>query len=644
MALLGTYLTGLALPLAVYAALASGLGRGKLAASGRGAVLALALVNTGAVLTLLYLLVTSDFRVAYVVDHTARTLPLPYKLAALWGGDAGSLLLWVWILSLYAAYLALVPRQRELVPKVLGLLAGIASFFQLLLVAAAPPFALLPQAAADGVGLNPLLDNPMMLVHPPALYLGYVGMAIPFAYGVAALWARQRSADWLRLTRRWTVVAWLFLSVGIVLGGMWAYLELGWGGYWAWDPVENASFMPWLTATAFLHSALAQERRRVLRGWTFALLFTTFFLTIFGTFLTRSGLVSSVHAFSGTKVGPYFLAFFALLAAGLGVLLYLRRDVLAAQRSLEGTASRETAVALANLVLSAAAVVTLLGTLAPILSDIGSKQQVAVDPAFFNAAVVPLLLAVVVLMGAGQALRWKQAGRRRLMRLLIVPLGFALTTVTALVAVRVHQAAMLAAAFAAAFLLAGVASEFARATVARRKGRRESILRAAVGLLLSDRRRWGGYLVHAAVAVILVGVAASTLYTRQATVNLQPGQSMHLAGYALTYHGLDTRVNGRYIDVAAHLALANGSRALGTVTPREYFLPGTTTPYYAKVAIRGGWAKDLYIEMGWNPTEKGNQVAVRALAEPLVAWIWMGLYLLVAGAGFALSAPRRREA
>ncbi|MDA8146897.1 MAG: cytochrome c biogenesis protein CcsA, partial [Thermaerobacter sp.] len=282
MAQLGQYLLYLALAMSLYGALSNWFGRGRWAASARGAVWALALVNSGAVLVLLYLLVTSDFRVAYVVNHTDRSLALPYKLAALWGGDAGSLLFWVWILSLYAAYLAWSARRRELLPQALGVLASIAVFFQVLLVAAAPPFVQLAQAQPDGLGLNPLLENPMMLVHPPTLYLGYVGMAVPFAYGVAALWQRRRDTDWLRLTRRWTVVAWLLLSVGIVLGGMWAYVELGWGGYWEWDPVENASFMPWLTATAFLHTAVVAERRRSLKTWTFALLFITFFLTIFG--------------------------------------------------------------------------------------------------------------------------------------------------------------------------------------------------------------------------------------------------------------------------------------------------------------------------------------------------------------------------
>ena len=643
MAQLGQYLLYLALAMSLYGALSNWFGRGRWAASARGAVWALALVNSGAVLVLLYLLVTSDFRVAYVVNHTDRSLALPYKLAALWGGDAGSLLFWVWILSLYAAYLVWSARRRELLPQALGVLAGIAVFFQVLLVAAAPPFAQLAQAQPDGLGLNPLLENPMMLVHPPTLYLGYVGMAVPFAYGVAALWHRRRDSDWLRLTRRWTVVAWLFLSVGIVLGGMWAYVELGWGGYWEWDPVENASFMPWLTATAFLHTAVVAERRRSLKTWTFALLFITFFLTIFGTFLTRSGLIASVHAFSGTKVGPYFIWFLVLVVLGVGALLWARWDLLRGERPLEGAASREAAVALVALVLLGATVLTLIGTLSPILSDIGSKQQVTVNPAFFSAAVVPLLVAVVLIMGAGPLLKWRDTPGRALWERFRLPVAAGGVMFLVLMLTGIHRAGMVAGGTAAAFLITGVAQALVWGVRGRMRGRGEGVGRALVGLVGADRRRWGGYLVHVAVAVLMVGVAASTLYTQETTQNLAPGHSLNIAGYRLTYHHLDSRVHGHHLEVYAPLAVSDGARPLGTMTPREFFLPGQTTPDYARVAIRGGWLRDVYVILGWDPKNSGSVATVRVLVEPLVSWIWIGLYLLAAGGVFALSAPARRD-
>ncbi|PZN12642.1 MAG: cytochrome C biogenesis protein [Bacillota bacterium] len=594
------------------------------------------IATTAAVGILVYALFTDDFRFAYVAAQSSRYMPAPYKISALWAGQEGSLLFWLWLLSGYTAAVAWTARRAApgLLPYALGTLGVVATFFALLVAFVASPFALLPAPPEDGRGMNPLLQNPWMVSHPFTLYLGYVGMAVPFAFAVAALITRNAGDTWIRVTRRWTLVAWLFLSVGILVGGRWAYTELGWGGVWAWDPVENAALMPWLLATAFIHSSLVQEKRGMLKRWNVALVTFIFLLTVFGTFITRSGILSSVHAFITSPTSSWFLGFLGLMLAATVYLLIDRAPLFQDERRLESAFSKEASFLINNLLLAGATFTVFWGTVMPLVTQLFGVQ-VSVGPPFFNLVNVPIFLAMMILMGVAPLLAWRRASWPRVRQLLAVPVWGALALAVALVVLGVREPAPVAGFAVAFFVSAATLVDVAVAYAARVEATGDRSLRGLWQMLNRNPRRYGGYIVHLGVVLILIGLTGMYGYQRVETVGMEPGDTYELGGYTITYHGLGRRISEGVPAVYADLTVSQDGRLIGRLQPERRFYPGfeQTMGAIPEVAMITSLSRDLYVVLGgW----EGQTAGFEFYLNPMVAWIWIGGYLLVGGTLFSL--------
>ena len=569
--------------------------------SGRRAVVWLFVLLTVAIVVLVYLLLAGDFSVRYVANYTDRALPTAYRLSALWAGNEGSLLLWVWILVLMATLLAVTRRQddADMMPYVLAVLMGIASFFAFLLVFVADPFARLPEPLADGYGLNPLLQNPGMWLHPTTQYIGYVGFAVPFAYAMAALLLKRADATWLKVTRRWTLFAWLFLSIGMIYGAQWAYVELGWGGYWAWDPVENASLLPWLTGTAFFHSAIIQERRGMLKVWNVLLVILTFILTIFGTFLVRSGILKSVHAFSDGTLGLYFTIFIGTALAASLWLSYDRMPTLREERHLESVVSKESSFLVNNLVLLGMAFAVFWGTIFPIVSEAATGARVTVGPPFFNQVIVPIGLALVLVMGICPLIAWRRASLDNIRHHFVHPAAASAVFAAVGVALGMKDWRALVSFAVSAFVVATIVLEVARALRVRRRSTGEGWGVALVRLLTRNRRRYGGYLVHIAVVMMVVGITGSAVFKQEVEKSVRPGETIAIGHYELAFEGLRTRQDGDRVVVYADLPVIrredDGTRRnLGVLRTEKVFHPKSEQPT-TEVGILGSLREDLYV-------------------------------------------------
>ena len=602
---------------------------------------------TVAALALLGLLVTGDFRVEYVAAYTSRALPLVYKLSAFWAGQAGSLLLWLWLLTVYGFLVSMSRRDESLAVRAAVLLAAVSVFFGLVTVAVTPPFATLAQPPADGNGLNPLLQNFGMAVHPVTLYLGYVGLAVPFAFALASLLAGRRTDEWVRRSRLWTLFSWMFLSIGILTGAQWAYVELGWGGYWGWDPVENASLLPWLTATAYLHSVMVQERRGSFRGWNFFLASLTFMLTVFGTFLTRSGVLSSVHAFSDRGIGTWFLVFMGVCVAAIFAALSQRQGVLtddppASEKDARvGILSRETAILVTNFLFLASTFAVFWGTLFPLISKTFGRGEVVVDPGFYNRANLPVWFLVVALLSICPILAWKNTAGQDFLSRFRWPMAGAILAVVVGFATGIRGAITSAVLAAAGLTLGSVISEMVRAVSARRRSTGEPLLAAAYGAATRDRRKFGGLTVHLAVACLAVGISGAAMGTADQTANLTVGQSMQVGGYAITYNDLTMREKPNRTIVVADLTVKQGGRVLGTLQPQKAFFKNYEEPA-TEVAVMGSLARDIYAILGgWS---EDKSATLRIIINPLIAFLWLGGYVLTAGALWAAWPPARRRA
>ncbi len=638
---LGDVLLAAALALAVYGIVVTWLGvrrrDSRLWWSGQGAAVAVAILVSGAVATLEYLLVTSNFAVADVAEETSRGLSLFYKMTALWAGNAGSLLFWVWILSLYTAFIA-VRRHRDgqaLVPYALPVLLVVITFFLGLENFVVRPFALLPAPAYDGGGLNPLLQNVWMVIHPPNLYLGLIGMTIPFAFAIGALVKGQMDATWVRMTRRWTLVAWMFLTAGLLLGGYWAYIELGWGGYWAWDPVENSAFMPWLAATAFLHSSMVQERRGMFKAWNVVLIVVTWLLTILGTMLTRSGILVSIHAFTGAGLAPYFGGLLAVAGVGSLALIIKRRALLVDDRKLEAAVSRESSFLLNNFLLLAATVAILWGTMFPLVSRYLLGQTLTVSTGYFDAIMAPVGLVILLLLGLGPLIAWGRVSWSNLVRHVTLPVivGVAAGASTTLWAPALYGTNAYGADLAlggVAFTLTAVASEFYRAVRARRAlNPGQGILGTLWALIDHNRQRYGGYIIHIGTALLILGIVGSFYFTQKATLDLTTGQRVRVGAYTVRYLGNRQHASGEDIDVAARLRLGGGAM----VTPGQVIYPGDPQPV-ARVAIHSTPVGDFYTVLtSWSGS---NHATVEFVLNPLISWIWIGGMVMVLGTLLAL--------
>ena len=595
---------------------------------------------TIAMVAMLYALLAHDFRLQYVTSVSSRAMPTFYVIAALWGGQEGSMLLWLWLLVMYSALVVGQNRyrNRELMPYVIATLMTTALLFLAMLVIAEDPFRQLPHAPRDGQGLNPLLQNPLMVIHPPNLYLGFVGFAVPFAFAIGALASGRLDAQWIRSIRRWTLVAWLFLGVGILLGGQWAYVELGWGGYWAWDPVENASFMPWLTGTAFLHSVMIQEKKGMLKVWNMALIILTYALSIFGTFLTRSGVISSVHAFAQSSLGPYFLLYLAGILVVAITLLVKRLPQLRSDHRLESVVSRESSFLFNNLFLVGIMFAVLWGTMFPIISEAVRGVKISVAAPFFNRVNMPLGLGLLFLSGICPLIAWRKASARNLRRNFLYPLSLSFVITATLYTLGIRHVVALISFAICLFVFGTIILEFYRGTRARRSVSGGTVWQAFVSVIRRNRRRYGGYIVHFGIVLIFVGITGSSAYQIEQNMSLHPGESALVGAFTLQYDDLTRAIEPTHETFVAKLIVSRQGKYLTTLYPekRLYFAQNQPT---TEVALRTSPFEDLYIIMaGFEPSKAAT---FKVFVNPLVFWMWMGGLVVVLGTIIAIWPERR---
>ncbi len=630
-----------ALAAGVFALLGPGEASDRLGESARRAGIAIFVAVTAAAVALVVAAFTDDFSVAYIFHHSNRDLPLAYKFSALWSGQEGSLLFWAWLLSAYGFVLRLRHKvDSQLVAHASVVLAAVQVFFLLLVNFAAHPFSMMSgPAPADGNGLNPLLQYPEMVIHPPMLYLGYVGMTVPFAFALGALIMKYPGEKWIHITRRWTMVTWMFLSCGIALGGHWAYSVLGWGGYWGWDPVENASFMPWLTGTAFLHSVMMQEKRGMLKMWNMWLIFSTFLLCIFGTFLTRSGVVSSVHAFAQSSIGTWFVTFLALTFAVCLFFFLRNRAYLRSENRLESLVSRESSFLFNNLVLLIGCFAVLWGTLFPVLSEWAQDVKATVGPPFFNRVMIPIGLLLLLLTGVGPLLAWRKTSLDSLKRSFAIPATAAVFSAVALVigGMRPWQDLSyfysLMAISLAAFVAVTVGSEFLRGARVIRSHTGMNLAAAMVHLTRRNTRRYGGYLVHFGVVVVFIGLAGSA-FNQDKEQELGLGDKMNIGRYTLVSRSYTRDFGPNHESDYAMLDVYRDGQFLQTMYPERRFYTASQQDATV-VANRSTWREDLYlVYAGRNPDT--DRPIIRAHLNPLVAWLWVGMYIVVFGTLVAL--------
>jgi cytochrome c-type biogenesis protein CcmF len=695
MATLGRACLILAFVIALYGVAAGLAGwrlkRRDVADSARRAVYALAGVLTIAMLILEGAFLRDDFSFATVASHSSTTTPTFYKLAAVWSSQEGSLLLWVWLLALWSSLVLFFTRRRmrDVTPVATAVLAGFAAFFAGLLVFSASPFVTLGVTPAEGAGLNPLLRHPSMMIHPPMLYSGYTLFTVPFAFAVGALVAGKVDSEWITATRRFALGAWLFLGIGIILGARWSYAELGWGGYWAWDPVENASLLPWLTGTAFIHSIMIQEKRGMLKTWNVALVLATGVLAILGTFLVRSGILDSIHAFGASTLGvPFVVLIVALIALSIALVTW-RSRLLKSDHRIDSMLSREAAFLFNNLLFVGLAFVVFFGTFYPLITEaLGDRRNVG--PPWFDRVTVPLAIALVGLAAVAPLISWRRVTRANLRRNLALPLASgAVVTVTLVLAGGVADRPWALAMFGVAtVLVAGVAQEFWRGTRARRVMSTEPAPLAVLSLVRRNRRRYGGYLVHVGMATLFVGVAASSAFQQAHDVRMKPGDSASVDGYRVTYVKPIGRVETRdgrveQIVLGSQLDVSKGGKHLATLEPTKGYYPASA-PFApvsgmfdgestSEVRMIGGLRRDVWTavspelgplrgemrlfdrairKMAADKQPVGRQVLAfrvglekvvesyaqgrpastfRLIVSPLVAWIWIGGVIVFGG-------------
>lgn len=605
----------------------------KLVASSFNSVYATAVLVGLAAIILWYGLLTDQFQLTYVWNHSERALPFFYKFAALWGGQAGSLLFWTLILSVYSVVVAAGNREQHqrLMPFVNAILQGTSLFFLTLLVFAANPFDQVAFQPQDGRGLNPLLQNYWMVIHPVMLYLGYVGLAVPFAFAVAALVSKKLDNEWVRSVRRWTLIPWMFLGAGIIMGSQWAYMELGWGGYWAWDPVENASFLPWLTGTAFVHSIIIQEQRGILKVWNMILIWLTYFLVILGTFTTRSGIIESVHSFARSDVGPFFLTFLVIILFSYLWLLFKRLPLLKDEQSIDSYASREAAFMANNWIFTALAFATLWGTFFPMFSEIFTGDRISVAAPFFNKVNGPLFLILFVLMGAGPLLGWRHTSVDAFRKQFTWPLAGALVTAAGASFISRNPYPILGLAVCG-FVAATIIQEYTRGVMARRVANEENVLTAMGNLFRRNGRRYGGYLVHLAIVLIGVAVVGNEFYQQTTNVTLERGERVQIGGYELAYTDLVALEGPNRIEYVTPILVfdAESSKLLTTIRPQRNVYHKNPEAPTSEVGLRMTLTEDVYVLLnGWE--NSGANATFTIYINPLTIWMWIGGVVLVIG-------------
>lgn len=609
----------------------------------RIAVYVFAVTMVLANLVMVRALLANDFSVQYVAQVGSRSTPTWVTVVSLWSSLEGSILFWGAILGLYLAAFTYFNRDRyrEYMAYALGVMLAVGVFFAVLIAGPANPFGYLNPAPPDGPGPNPLLQNHiLMVIHPPSLYLGYVGMTVPFGIACAALLRGRLSEGWLKPLRRWTMIPWTFLSIGIILGGWWAYEVLGWGGYWAWDPVENASFLPWLAATGYLHSTVVQERKRILKAWTLALVLTAFLLTILGTFMTRSGVFNSVHSFTQSPIGPIFLGFLALCTMGSLALLAGRSHLLEAEGKIEAVASRESAFLFNNLLFAVFTFTVLLGTVFPLVTEAVRGVQVSVGEPYFDRMAIPIGLAMVFMMGVGPVLPWGKPKMDVVLKQFIVPgsVGGVVALVSVLLGIREPLVVLTLAlcAFAAVVSL----DQIFRPVFERIRKRGESVSQAMQRVTAGHRRRVGGHVVHLAIFLLVAAVAVSSAYKTSAEASLTKGQTFEIGDYQITYVDTKVREYSHKRSVFAEIEVRQGGEVIRTLEPTLNFYARQREPI-GTPDVMSGPGDDLYLSLlSYKPD--GSRVGIRAFQIPMVAWLWWSIPLIAMGSAISLW-PKRRS-
>lgn len=639
MTTLGSISLTVAFVVALYTMIAGFVGARRripeLANSARNGAIVFTVLTTVAMIAVVYALVTRDFSLSLVANHSSRDLPIfPYTVTSLWSGQNGSLLLWSWILSLYGLVVVLKKWEsnHDLMPYVISVMMLIQTFFAFLLAFVTSPFEKMEVIPPDGAGLNPLLQHPAMAIHPPILYLGYVGFAIPFCFAMAALLSGRLNDSWIRATRRWILVPWMFLFVGLILGGRWAYDVLGWGGYWGWDPVENAALMPVLVGTAFLHSVMVQERKGMLKIWNIGLIIIAFTLTLFGTFLTRSGVVQSVHAFAESQIGPLFLGFTATVALAATALLFFRLNKLQSENDFDSLLSREILFLVNNVLFLGAAIAILIGVMWPILSEIITGETVTVGAPYYNLVVGTLFGLIVLVMGIIPLIGWGGATLAKLGRKMAMPLIVTAVLVVVGFVLGARDIVPLVGITLLAFALVTTATDILFSARARQKNTHENLPTAIVRLIGRNHRRFGGYLVHLSVIILALGIVGSRTYATDEVKSMAQGEAWTTNGYTLVFEGLTPGVaDGEAIVTTATVAVYDGTQRIATLNPAISFFERQQQ----QATIPAIWhdapffRRDLYvIVQGW--TDNFQTVSFRAFVNPLVSLVWLGgiLFLL----------------
>ncbi|TME43074.1 MAG: heme lyase CcmF/NrfE family subunit [Chloroflexi bacterium] len=603
----------------------------ELIASGQNAAWAVTALITAASLTLLVAFAVHDFSLRYVWDHSSRAMSMDLILAAFYSGQQGSLLYWAWTLSIFSAIVLWQQRKpgphRVLMPYVVVVLMVIEGFMTLLVGFVTTPFEALPRVPADGVGLNPLLYDEGMRIHPPMLLAGLMSWSVPFAFSIAALATGKLGNEWVALSRRYAMVAWVILGLGNVLGAWWAYHVLGWGGYWGWDPVENVALMPWLVGTAFIHSIQMQERRGMLKAWNVALIMVTFFLSIFGTFVVRSGILASVHAFALSAIGPYFLTFLTLVIAGSLGLYFWRLPRLRADNQLDSFLSREASFLINNLLFLGIAFAIFWGTIYPLVAEALADQKVSVGPPYFKQVAGPLLGAMILLMGIGPLMPWRRASRDHLVHNFLLPVASTVIGLAILAVVGVRDPFAILGFGLCLFVLGTIVQEFARGMLARHQATGENYVLALASLIRRNNRRYGGYVVHLAMLLIGVGAVGSQVYQQQTQATLAPGESVSLGAYTITAQGIQTS-QPPGVRVIDGVLSVNGQ----DLRPEKQYFDNFPQQPSTKVGLRSTPFEDLYVVLaGWDGDGPTARVSLAVFVNPLVSWIWTGGVLLLLG-------------
>jgi cytochrome c-type biogenesis protein CcmF len=646
MASLGTFLLLAAFVVCSYAAGVSVAGARlrsrRLIESSIGAFYLVAALMTVASAVIVNAFLTDDFTIRYVAHYSDSVQPFFYKITSYWGGLDGSIMFWVFLLSIFGSTAIYVNRERhrELIPYVVAIISTVQMFFLFLMVVHNNPFAtFITTPPADGNGLNPALQSYWMVIHPPSLYTGFVGMTIPYAFGMSALITGHLDDAWLRAVRRWTMIGWLFLTIGLMLGMIWAYEELGWGGYWMWDPVENAALLPWFTATAFLHSVMVQERRSMLRIWNVTLVIVTFFLTIFGTFMTRSGVVSSVHAFGeDPKLAWMFTVFMVtILVVSFGFVIY-RLPLLRARNTLDSWASREAAFLVNNWILLFSAFFVLFATMFPTLSEAVTGERITVGPPFFNKWMLPIGLMLLFLTGIGPLLAWRKSSVRNLANQILWPVVACAVTLAAVTAFGIRLWVSGLCFALCAFVAGTVIQEFVRGANVRRGVTGTDILTALVGLVGRNKRRYGGYIVHLGVVLIFFGFAGET-FKLEEEVALKPGQQVTVGRYTLRHDVMKVADDDQKQMVTAYISVFEGDKQIDTLYPSKWFYRKHEGQPTTETAIRRRPNEDLYVVLA-RPEIETQTAFLHINVNPLVNWVWFGFGVIAIGTGIALLPER----